>query len=240
MPTEQGLGLFDAAWGRSEPLLVPVQLDAAALRARAGAGALPALLRAVVRGPRGRQVEKGSLVKLLVGVPEGEREAVVLELLRGHVAAVLGHDSAADVDPDLAFKDLGFDSLAAVELRNRLGAATGLSLAPTLVFDYPTAAALAGYLAGEVVPDDERAERDLGEAEVKQVISRLEAMLAPAKSDPRVRERAGARLRSLLVELSDSKQADGEVPGEELGSMSDDEMFELIDEEFGEVSPDGG
>ena len=89
-------------------------------------------------------------------MPEGEREGVVLELVREEVAAVLGHASPQAVDPQHAFKDLGFDSLTAVELRNRLSTVTGLRLPATLVFDYPNSTAVAGFMLGEVVGAVER------------------------------------------------------------------------------------
>jgi acyl transferase domain-containing protein/acyl carrier protein len=233
MSPSQGLDLFEAARELGEPLLVPAQLDSAALRIRAKAGTLPAVLRGLVRVPREAEVERGSLLKLLADVPEAEREAATLELIRGHIAAVLGHESAAEIDPERPFQELGFDSLAAVELRNRLTAATGMRLAPTLVFDYPTAAALAGYLVAEVAPDSAGAERELREAELREAISGLEAMLTPVKADPEARERVSARLRSLLVELGDGEEPDGEAPTEGLEAMSHEEMFELIDQEFG-------
>jgi 5-hydroxydodecatetraenal polyketide synthase CpkA len=147
----QGLELFDVARSIDEPLLLPVRLDATALRAQAKAGLLPMILTGLVRVPTRRASEaKGSLARRLGESSEAEWDAIVLELVVGHVAGVLGHASAAAVDPQRPFKEAGFDSLGAVELRNRLGQASGLKLSSTLVFDYPTPAAVAGYLRAKV------------------------------------------------------------------------------------------
>ncbi|WP_461088055.1 SDR family NAD(P)-dependent oxidoreductase, partial [Streptomyces deserti] len=101
--------------------------------------------------------ETGSseLRRRLLSLTEPEREALLLDLVRTHAAAVLGYDGPESVDAQRAFRELGFDSLTAVEVRNRLAAATGLRLPTTLVFDYPTSTALAGYLRAEVMGADD-------------------------------------------------------------------------------------
>jgi pimaricinolide synthase PimS1 len=146
---ERGLELFDLALGSDRPTTVAMPLNTAGLRAMASAGALPPILSGLVRVPRRRSAASGSLATKLATLPEGGREGFVLDLVRSEVAAVLGHGSARKVEPDRAFQEMGFDSLAAVELRNRLGAIAGLRLAATVVFDYPNAAALAEHLLAE-------------------------------------------------------------------------------------------
>jgi acyl transferase domain-containing protein/D-arabinose 1-dehydrogenase-like Zn-dependent alcohol dehydrogenase/acyl carrier protein/predicted alpha/beta hydrolase family esterase len=156
--TELGLELYDRALGLDQAVLVPVPLDLGALRIQARAGMLPPLLRGLVRAPARRtQGAGGSLAERLAGVPPADREQVVLDLVTTQVAAVLGHASAAAVDAGRAFKELGFDSLAAVELRNRLTQATGLRLPSTLVFDHPSPTAVAAYLLAEVGGAEETA-----------------------------------------------------------------------------------
>ncbi|MDQ3935281.1 MAG: SDR family NAD(P)-dependent oxidoreductase, partial [Actinomycetota bacterium] len=152
---EQGLALFDTACGAARPLLVAASLDTGSLRAQAKAGVLPPVLQRLVRVSVRRGGE--SLARRLAGAPEPDREPIVLDLVRGHVATVLGHGSPHAIDMERPFKDLGFDSLSAVELRNRLVQASGLKLPPTLVFDHPTPAAVARYLREKVARADRAA-----------------------------------------------------------------------------------
>ncbi|MDS0136273.1 SDR family NAD(P)-dependent oxidoreductase [Amycolatopsis sp. CM201R] len=140
----EGLALFDAAIARGETLAIPARLDLSATT-----GPVPPLLRGLVRGTRrtATAVPAGDdLAARLRKLPAAERDRRLLELVRDHVAAVLGHDTAGEIEPGRSFAELGFDSLTAVELRNRLGAATGLRLPATLVFDHPAPAALVTFL----------------------------------------------------------------------------------------------
>ncbi|MCP2256097.1 Acyl transferase domain-containing protein [Prauserella aidingensis] len=153
LSTEDGLALFDDAVGSSEPLLLPIRLDLAGVRARAAEDGVPPLLRGLVRAPlpRAATVEPDEgLAAELASMPDEEREGRLLDLVRSHVGAVLGHGGGEAVEPARAFTDLGFDSLTAVELRNRLSAATGLRLPATLVFDHPTSVAVARHLQAEL------------------------------------------------------------------------------------------
>ncbi len=143
----EGLELFERALNLDEPFVIPVKLDSAALARKAQEGTLPALLRGLTRARRRHLGSpSGSLAASLAGVERSERERIVLELVRAHAAAVLGHASSEAVEPARVFKDLGFDSLAGVELCNRLAAETGLRLSASAVFDHPTPVALARFV----------------------------------------------------------------------------------------------
>ncbi|MFJ9648379.1 SDR family NAD(P)-dependent oxidoreductase [Streptomyces sp. NPDC101206] len=155
----EGVALFDAACAAGQELLVPVKLDLAALRAQAGTGMLPPLLSGLVRMPvrRAARGAGGAFARQLAALPQDQQQDAVVELVRGQVAAVLGFAGPEAVDPARSFNEVGFDSLTAVELRNRLGAATGVRLPATLVFDYPTPAVLAEYLYAELLGSQEAA-----------------------------------------------------------------------------------
>ncbi len=178
MSSEDGLGLFDAARAGQEALLLPMRLDTATLRSQARAGMASALLRGLVRLPgRGAPARDGigeSLARRLNGVSKQDRERLILEVVRAEVAAVLGHASANAIDEERTFQELGFDSLTAVELRNRLAVATSLGLPATLVFDHPTAAAVARHLSGRLFPGTSRdVDLDPAEAEIRQALASI-------------------------------------------------------------------
>ncbi|WP_410612235.1 type I polyketide synthase [Amycolatopsis sp. lyj-109] len=156
--TAEALALFDAAQVAGAACVVPVRVDLAALRAQAEH--LPALWHGLVRvrtrraaGLPAGTAGTAALAARLAGLAGDDVRRFLLDLVRTHVAAVLGHDGADAVEPAKAFKDLGFDSLTAVELRNRLTAVTGLRLPATVVFDHPNPHALAALLQAELAGD---------------------------------------------------------------------------------------
>ncbi|WP_229859982.1 type I polyketide synthase, partial [Streptomyces anandii] len=162
LTAEEGRALFDAARSLGEPALVPMRVDASALRVQAAAGTLAPVLRGLVRTPVRRAAEtaagatgdESELTRRLAGLGAQEQERTLLGLVRAQVAAVLGHAGPQAVESGRAFKELGFDSLTAVELRNRLAAATGLRLPATLIFDHPDPTVLARHLRTELTGGD--------------------------------------------------------------------------------------
>src|SRR5260221_417256 len=140
---EHGLNLFDAALEADRATAVAVPINTPPLRPLASPGVLPPIFSGLVRVPKRRSASSSPLATQLAPPPEAEAPGFVLELVRAKVAATLGHAWAREVEPARAFQALGFDSLAAVGLRNRLSAIAGLRLAAPVVFDYPNATALA-------------------------------------------------------------------------------------------------
>ncbi|MEV6646536.1 type I polyketide synthase [Amycolatopsis sp. NPDC051371] len=168
-------------------------------------------------------VEKPDLRAKLDTLTGPERERALLDLVRAEVAAVLGYASPSTVDPGLAFKELGLDSLTAVELRNGLAAVTGLSLPATLGFDYATPAALARHLGRELGPADPAA---AAEAE----LDRIEAAFAALTAEQLAGTRVTARLQALLGRLGTGPAEDTR---QKLETASETEIFDFIDNELG-------
>lgn len=153
MASADGLARFDAALRQARSFVVPARFDLGTIRARSAVGGLPPMFRGLVHAAR-RTAESAATVEpsadlrqRLAAMTMSEREHELLGIVRSNAAAVLGHDSGDAVGADQDFKELGFDSLGAVEFRNRLKAATGLKLPATAVLDHPTSIALARYLA---------------------------------------------------------------------------------------------
>ncbi|ROO52181.1 tylactone synthase [Micromonospora sp. Llam0] len=259
MTAEEGLVLFDRALDRSrhEPLLVPARLDLAALRreqAASGPDAVPALLRGLVPpAPARRATTSGSgggasapaaasaepadhLRRRLAGQDAPARVRELLDLVRTHVAGVLALDAgAAKADPRRPFREIGFDSLTAVELRNRLSTATGLRLAPSLVFDHPDPQAVAEHLADELAADGVA---DAG-ATALTGLDTLAAALGGMKTDDVRRNIVRRRLEEMLALVGGPRSlpaedglADATVAERLASATDDDELFAFIEEQL--------
>ncbi len=233
LTSDQGLALFDLALTVDEASLVPIRLDLATMRTAVADAMVPALLRGLVRTPSRRALESdargtASLVERLAGLAEDERQPAVLELVRGHVAAVLGFPGAEAVDPQHAFTETGFDSLTSVEFRNRLMAATGLRLPATLVFDHPTPRSLAAHLLAEIAPPTRTPEEQL-----LAELDRIEAVMGSAARQGGNPEKVTARLRQLEAGWRKQiRNEEADVSGR-LENASADEVLRFIDSELG-------
>lgn len=176
----------------------------------------------------------GTLRGRLAGLTEAEQERQLIHLVRGHVATVLGHASADAVDADRAFSELGFDSLMAVELRNRLGVAAGLHLPATLLFDQPTPRVLARHLRSLTVAEGG------GGAPALDALDQLEAALTGLTEDDPRRGRIASRLLALASRWSGQDEPPAERADDDGGDLKDriesagaEEIFALIDNDLG-------
>ncbi|MEY9856893.1 polyketide synthase 12 [Catenulispora sp. GAS73] len=232
LSTEQALALFDAARGSAEPVLLAAPVRAARLRSLAREGSLPALWSGLVTVPTARTRSASAdpaadLARRLSSLAEPDQREFLLNLVRSHAAAALGGGEAAAMDADSPFRDFGFDSLTAVDLRNRLSGATGCRFPATVVFDHPTPAELAAYVRTKVVPDA-AAPRS---APVLDEIENLEKTLLRLRDEPDLRDGVTRRLQTLLSRWNEVQPTSGELPGGEIAvdSATDDELFALID-----------
>ncbi|HET8658366.1 MAG TPA: acyltransferase domain-containing protein [Micromonosporaceae bacterium] len=236
------VGLLDAACRHGGPQLLAVNVDARVLAAHP-VHRQPALLRGLTTpsgGRRGRRVAVAGgersvdWADRLAGLSADERHRVVLDLVRRHAATVLRRNDPDAMRADASFKELGFESLTAVELRDRLAAATGLRLPAALIFRYPSPKGLADHLlqrlsSGAAAPSDQhRMDSILDE------LARLESALsgvAPENGDSRV---VTARLESLLARWKAAhRPADEASVAEQLRSASTDQVLDFVENLLG-------
>ncbi|KWV30978.1 hypothetical protein AWV63_20145, partial [Micromonospora rifamycinica] len=230
LSTVDALALFDATTRPVPALALPVRLDLAAIRARSEG--VPPLLRGLVRAPArraagGPAAGERSLADRLAGLPAEEADRLVTELVRGQAAEVLGHARPHVVDMDKGFLELGFDSLAAVEFRNSLGAATGLRLSATLIYDHPSPAAVARFVRTELTGDLPAA------PSLEAELARLEALLDGTVPDEAERGRISVRLQGLVARWNTAYGVAAVEPAtRDLASVSADELFDILDDEL--------
>ncbi|WP_156669871.1 type I polyketide synthase, partial [Mycobacterium sp. E3305] len=240
LSTRQALGLLDAALLTEPPVVVATRLDTAAL-AHAGAALPPLLSQLAIRRAR-RVLDPTDMVSLtglrarLDGLAPEQRRRELIDLVCGNAATVLGH-STADVNADQAFGDLGFDSLTAVELRNRLKIATGLTLSPTVIFDYPTPAALAEHLDGQLTTGTAGAPPDRM-ARFNDVARELQALLGQSDWSPGDKAQLVTRLEGLLRSLTGPAEVHyPEQPDDpfddDIATATESQLFAILDEEIG-------
>ncbi|MGW8066921.1 SDR family NAD(P)-dependent oxidoreductase, partial [Streptomyces ziwulingensis] len=236
LAVEQGLELFDIARGSDETFLVLVGLAPGAMRGAAPED-LPPLFRSMVRSGRRTAAATdaagaaAALGAKLAGLDAADRVRHVTDLIREQTARVLGHASPKSVDVTQEFRELGLDSLTALELRNHLSTATGLRLPATLVFDYPTPTALAGHFVSELTGDD----TPQGPSLLAE-LDRLDALLAT--DDPDEITRAGLALRlGRMLDKVRGAAPDPAGPGvaDDFESASADEVLAFIDNELGRL-----
>ena len=221
MDPQRAVGALRQAMEHSEPLLAVADLDwprfhtaFASARPRPLVGDLEEVRRLLESAAADADTggDTTAWTASLAALPSVERDRSLIELVRAQAAAVLRFDSPGAVPADRAFRELGFDSITAVEMRTRLAKATGLRLTATLIFDYPTPTLLAGYLAGLLFPDQAAAEADdLAERRVRELLASI-----PLR---RLRE---SGLEAALLELAGGTAQDAGEPTAAAGAGIDD------------------
>ncbi|RBM21646.1 hypothetical protein DEH69_05440 [Streptomyces sp. PT12] len=216
-------------WGRFAPtftLARPSRLIEGVLEARA---ALTAAQEE--ESTDGRESEE--LRARLAALPVEEQQAELTRLVCGYAGSVLGHAPDENLEPQRAFKDLGIESMTAIDLRNRLNRATGLKLPATLVFEYPTPAALAEHLRAEIVRDG-----TMSVATLHAELDRMDRGLSQATASEAERAQIAQRLERMLAAWTgaEAKSDTGEDFADKLESASDDEVFEFLHRELGKPS----
>ncbi|MFE2189209.1 KR domain-containing protein, partial [Streptomyces sp. NPDC059455] len=231
MATEDALALFDRSMHAGRAVVLPVRMDLKALGDRPVP--VPPVLRQLVRRPvrkaaAGHGGGSGTewRERIAMAVPE-EREQLLLDLVRTHLATVLGRTDPHDIDAEGGLLEMGLDSLTAVELRNHLGTATGLRLPTTVVFDHPTSIALAKYLASRLGDSVLKSERNSAHGVLAE-IEKLHAMLGNVSLADEEHSLAAGRLTDVLTQFK--KRGTGDVAdADSIEAATDEELFELLD-----------
>ncbi|MYZ36282.1 MULTISPECIES: type I polyketide synthase, partial [unclassified Streptomyces] len=238
LSADLGVELFGAVAIGTRALVVPVRLDLPALRA--AQGEIPPLLRSLIRTTSRRSAtaaatstaapqSAGALARRLTGLTDEERHDVLLKLVRDQAAMVLGHTDGTAIGATRQFQELGFDSLTAVDFRNRLNAATGLRLPATLLFDYPTAADVVEHLHSQLVTEEVT-----GAGSVLAVLDQLEKKIAELTVDAQEFKQVAGRIEVLRTKWAALRRESAGGTGEfDLDTASDDDVFALLDDELG-------
>ncbi|MEK0873480.1 beta-ketoacyl synthase N-terminal-like domain-containing protein, partial [Mycobacterium ulcerans] len=149
--TSHGLALFDAALATGQPVSIPAPINTHTLARHARDNTLAPILSALITTPRRRAASAATdLAARLNGLSPQQQQQTLATLVAAATATVLGHHTPESISPATAFKDLGIDSLTALELRNTLTHNTGLNLSSTLIFDHPTPHAVAEHLLEQI------------------------------------------------------------------------------------------
>jgi polyketide synthase 7 len=235
LSTEQALESFDAAMLADRPLVVAARVDRVALSDNADG--LPPLLRELAARPTRRIVadtditaSTTGLTARLDGLSDEARQRKLADVVCGNAATVLGLPSTADINAGSAFQDLGFDSLTAVELRNRLKTATGLTLSPTLIFDYPTPAVLAAHLNQQLATTTDRPSPMV---RFNDIVRELRALLEQPDWKPADKARLTERIQGLLNSVTPADEADLDHLDDDLQAATESQLFAILDEELG-------
>ncbi|EST36436.1 type I polyketide synthase, partial [Streptomyces roseochromogenus] len=245
LPADRALALFDRALTADDTpaadraLLLPLRVQATDDAPALVRGLAPTAVRRTALAATEAPASAEALPRRLARLSGADAQKLLVETVCGHVADVLGHGSGSAVDPERSLGDLGVDSMAALELRNRLSADTGLRLSTTLTFDYPTSEALARHLFEELGGDTSGELVDV-EAEVVRLEAVLGEALDSAVCDEEQRARVAARLRALSARWDGTGQwqDNGTVSKGDKGleTATADELFGILDGELGSLS----
>ncbi|MGN6337704.1 SDR family NAD(P)-dependent oxidoreductase [Mycobacterium sp.] len=238
LSTEQALAAFDAAMLADAPVLVAARVDRAALSDNVAA--LPPLLRELVAGPSRRVIDDTEVTASATGLsarlhgltPEA-RQRELVDLVCGNAALVLGVPNPADIDAGRAFQELGFDSLTAVELRNRLKNATGLTLSPALIFDYPTPTVLAAHLDTQLAGAGGAHDQPNLMGRFNDITRELQALLGAPNWNADDKSVLRSRIHNLLAALPPGDLSDAEHLDDDLAAATESQLFAILDEELG-------